>query len=90
MRSGSQEVAKRATRTANLNVALAEVATEALDELAHPNVPVELTHALDIRYRGQSYELTVNLDGRLDAAAAILARQGGARCGGVGPCWPPT
>ncbi len=59
---------------ANLKTALSEVAAEALDELAQPNAPVELTHALDIRYRGQSYELTVDLDGKLDAASARAAR----------------
>jgi N-methylhydantoinase A len=63
---------------ADLDAALAAVAAEALAELARPGAQVAVTRALDLRYRGQSYELTVDLDGDLagdlDAEAARDAR----------------
>jgi N-methylhydantoinase A len=62
--------ADAAAELGELDAALADVAAEALAELARPGEAVAVTRALDLRYRGQSYELTVELDGPLDAAAA--------------------
>ena len=60
---------------AELNGALADVAAEALAELTRPGEAVAVTRALDLRYRGQSYELTVELgDAPFDAAAARATR----------------
>ncbi len=61
---------------AALGAALAEVAREVREELAEPGAQVELSRALDLRYRGQSYELTVELadDGALDEPALLGAR----------------
>ena len=61
---------------AALRAALDEVAGEVLGELAREVEAVQVSRALDLRYRGQSYELTVELDrdGALDTGAAHAVR----------------
>lgn len=59
-----------------LNAALDEVTAGALGELARHGETVRVSRAIDLRYRGQSYDLAVELDGDgvLDAEAAGAAR----------------
>jgi N-methylhydantoinase A len=54
-----------------LETALAAAAAEAREQVGGPNA--EVTRALDLRYAGQSYELTVPVSEPLDVAAARAA-----------------
>ena len=59
-----------------LSQALERAVAEVRGELSGSGEDVRVTRALDLRYRGQSYELTAELDGdgALDAAALLGAR----------------
>ncbi len=59
-----------------LSAALERAVAEVRGELSGSGEEVRVTRALDLRYRGQSYELTAELDGSgaLDAAALLRAR----------------
>lgn len=62
---------------AELNAVFDELEDKALAVLAEENMPadrVKLTRSVDIRYVGQSYHLTIPVEGRLDRAALEAAR----------------